>query len=263
MQTKSNYNIHTQYASFIEPKSTKTTPNSTLRKFILDWVKDGKPVSPTQISRAYNEKTGETVSYQRVQNLIIKLGAKSISKLRKTLLVFLIMASLAAAQLSLGPAVELSLQIPQIKQWVYPSTAYASDSAPVKVKTLEGVVESSSIPATAISHQATPSASYKLGKVTAYSCGGLTTQAEIDMNCPSLRKYPKGRTASGTTPRPNITVACDRAYMGQKFVIDGIGEVTCEDTGGAIKGEGRFDLYVETVDEAYKFGVQKRLYRSK
>ena len=108
---------------------------------------------------------------------------------------------------------------------------------------------------------ATSSAKYKLAKVTAYSCGGLKTEAEIDMNCPSIRKYPKGRTNSGTTPRPYITVACDREYMGQKFILDGIGEVTCEDTGGAIKGEGRFDLYLPTVQEARDFGVQRLLYR--
>lgn len=101
----------------------------------------------------------------------------------------------------------------------------------------------------------------KTAKVTAYSCGGLTTPEQIRMNCPSLKKYPKGRTSSGTTPRPYITVACARANMGKKFYLEGIGEVVCEDTGGAIKGSGRFDLYVTNVQEARKFGVQTIKYR--
>jgi len=96
----------------------------------------------------------------------------------------------------------------------------------------------------------------KIAKVTAYSCGGLQTDAEIDMNCPSLRNHPNGRTATGTTPRPNVTVACDKANLGKTFELKGIGQVKCEDTGSAIKGAGRFDLYVETVEEAYAFGTQ-------
>ena len=49
--------------------------------------------------------------------------------------------------------------------------------------------------------------------------------------------------------------------MGKVFVIDGIGSVKCTDTGGAIKGAGRFDLYVATVTEARQWGVQNRIYR--
>lgn len=97
-------------------------------------------------------------------------------------------------------------------------------------------------------------------KVSAYSCGGLKTSAEIKMNCPSLLSGgPK--TATGTTPRPYITVACDRANVGRKFHIEGIGQVVCEDTGGAIKGAGRFDLYVTDVHEARKWGVQELAYQ--
>lgn len=101
----------------------------------------------------------------------------------------------------------------------------------------------------------------KTATVTAYSCGGLVTEAEIEMNCPSLKKYPNGRTSTGTTPRHYITVACDRANVGRKFYLEGIGEVVCEDTGGAIKGAGRFDLYVSNVQEARKFGKQYIKYR--
>lgn len=104
------------------------------------------------------------------------------------------------------------------------------------------------------------SAPAKKAKVSAYSCGGLVTEEEIKMNCPSLKKYPNGRTSTGTTPRPYITVACDRANIGRKFEIEGIGQVTCEDTGGAINGAGRFDLYVNDVHEARKWGVQELAY---
>lgn len=97
--------------------------------------------------------------------------------------------------------------------------------------------------------------------VSAYSCGGLTTDAEIDMNCPSLRNHPQGRTATGTTPIPNKTVACDKANLGRTFHLEGVGTVTCEDTGGAIKGAGRFDLYLETVQEARQWGVKKIVYK--
>jgi 3D (Asp-Asp-Asp) domain-containing protein len=97
----------------------------------------------------------------------------------------------------------------------------------------------------------------KIAKVTAYSCGGLTTQAEIDMNCPSLRSG-KPRTANGTEPIPNKTMACDPANMGKTFKLDindGIMFV-CTDAGSAIVGSGRFDIYLETVEEAREFGVQ-------
>lgn len=97
--------------------------------------------------------------------------------------------------------------------------------------------------------------------VSAYSCGGLTTDAEIDMNCPSLRNHPQGRTATGTTPIPNKTVACDKANLGRTFHLEGVGTVTCEDVGGGIKGAGRFDLYVETVQEARQWGVKKIAYK--
>lgn len=95
----------------------------------------------------------------------------------------------------------------------------------------------------------------KKAKVTAYSCGGLTTNEEILMNCPSLFSG-EPKTANGTTPIPYKTMACDLSNMGKTFYIEGYGERTCTDTGGAIKGEGRFDLYVESVQEGYDFGVK-------
>ena len=95
----------------------------------------------------------------------------------------------------------------------------------------------------------------KIAKVSAYSCGGLTTEAEIRMNCPN------GKTASGTTPSPDRTMACDRANMGKKFYLEGIGERTCEDTGSSIVGAGVFDLYVEDIQTAREFGVQYISYK--
>ncbi len=155
--------------------------------------------------------------------------------------------------------------LPKAFQLVSPQIVFA----PI-VAASEGVTQVNALE-TAVAGQAltadTPSIlikpTYKTGKVTAYSCGGLKNEAEIDMNCPSIRRHPNGKTSSGTTPRAYITVACDREYMGQKFILDGIGEVTCEDTGGAIKGEGRFDLYLPTIKEARQWGVQELMYRSK
>lgn len=98
----------------------------------------------------------------------------------------------------------------------------------------------------------------KIAKVSAYSCGGLTTEAEIRMNCPSLLSG-EPKTATGSTPIPNKTMACDRANLGKQFEIDGQVWV-CNDLGGSIVGENRFDLYLETVDEARQFGVQYLAY---
>lgn len=107
----------------------------------------------------------------------------------------------------------------------------------------------------------TPEPEWKTAKVTAYSCIGITDKYHLEMNCPSLKYDPKGRTSDGTNPIPYKTMACDRANMGRKFEIKGIGIVKCTDTGGAIKGAGRFDLYVEDINTAYKWGVQYPEYR--
>ncbi len=56
----------------------------------------------------------------------------------------------------------------------------------------------------------------KTALVTAYSCGGLVTEAEIRMNCPSLFSG-QPKTATGTTPLPYKTVACDKANSVSSF----------------------------------------------
>lgn len=100
-----------------------------------------------------------------------------------------------------------------------------------------------------------PEIEWKDGLATSYSCGGLKTEAEIKMNCPSLLSG-KPKTANGTEPLANKTMACDRSNMGRTFFIEGLGERVCTDTGGSIKGAGRFDLYLEDVQEARLFGKQ-------
>jgi len=96
---------------------------------------------------------------------------------------------------------------------------------------------------------------YKVGVITAYSCKGLKTQSEILMNCPSLLSG-SPTTANGTTPKANQTMACDVSNMGKSFQIGDLGVFTCTDTGGAIKGKTRFDLYLENVEIARDFGKQ-------
>lgn len=101
---------------------------------------------------------------------------------------------------------------------------------------------------------------WKSGLTTAYSCGGLKTTAEIKMNCPSLLSG-KPHTANGSVPVANETMACDKANMGKQFEIKGLGVRTCTDTGSAITGAGRFDLYVEDVQTAWQWGRQTIEYR--
>ena len=96
--------------------------------------------------------------------------------------------------------------------------------------------------------------------VTAYSCDGLTTPEEILMNCPSLLSG-EPKTADGTAPESYKTIACDPANMGRTFDLEGIGQVRCTDTGGAIKGAGRFDLYMADVQEARDWGVKRINYQ--
>lgn len=63
-----------------------------------------------------------------------------------------------------------------------------------------------------------------------------------------------GITASGKKVTPKRTLACPKNYaFGTKVYIEGMGEYTCEDRGGAIKGN-KFDIYVVTKKEAFAFG---------
>ena len=63
-----------------------------------------------------------------------------------------------------------------------------------------------------------------------------------------------GITASGIKVQENRTLACTPEYpFGAKVKIEGMGTYTCEDRGGAIKGN-KFDIYMETKAEAFAFG---------
>lgn len=102
---------------------------------------------------------------------------------------------------------------------------------------------------------------WKVAKITAYSCNGIKDDYHLMMNCPSVKWYGEPKTANGTTPIVDKTMACDKANMGRTFEIKGVGLRTCSDTGGAIKGAGRFDLYVKDINTAYSWGVQELEYR--
>ena len=66
----------------------------------------------------------------------------------------------------------------------------------------------------------------------------------------------KGITASGIKVKENRTIACPPSLpFGLKLEIEGMGIFTCEDRGGAIKGN-HIDIYVLTKKEAFQFGRQ-------
>lgn len=63
-----------------------------------------------------------------------------------------------------------------------------------------------------------------------------------------------GITASGVKVQEKRTLACPPQYpFGAKVKIEGLGTYTCEDRGGAIKGN-KFDIYMQTKSEAFAFG---------
>jgi 3D (Asp-Asp-Asp) domain-containing protein len=66
-----------------------------------------------------------------------------------------------------------------------------------------------------------------------------------------------GITKSGVRAVEGVTVAADPKVipLGTEIIIDGYGEYTVQDTGGAIKGK-RIDVYFEDHQEALEFGVQ-------
>lgn len=66
----------------------------------------------------------------------------------------------------------------------------------------------------------------------------------------------KGITASGIKVQEKRTIACPPNFpFGAKLEIEGMGIYTCEDRGGAIKGN-HIDIYVLTKKEAFQFGRQ-------
>ena len=71
-----------------------------------------------------------------------------------------------------------------------------------------------------------------------------------------------GITKSGIRAVEGVTVAADPKVipLGTEIIIDGLGEYTVQDTGGAIKGN-RIDVYFDSHQDALEFGVQhKQIY---
>lgn len=66
-----------------------------------------------------------------------------------------------------------------------------------------------------------------------------------------------GVTASNKRVRVGMIAAHSSIPFGTKLHIEGMGEFTVEDRGGDIT-EGRLDIYMESQEEALKFGRQKR-----
>ena len=94
-----------------------------------------------------------------------------------------------------------------------------------------------------------------IGTFTAYSCRGITTEAEKLMNCPN------GITSSGTKPEAGVTLACDPELKGKDVYLPELGTVLkCEDLGSRIVGD-RFDIYLDTIQEAYEWGVREMRYK--
>lgn len=63
-----------------------------------------------------------------------------------------------------------------------------------------------------------------------------------------------GITSSGLKAKTNRTIACPAEFpFGTKISIEGMGVYSCEDRGGAIKGN-KIDIYMETKGEAFAFG---------
>lgn len=80
--------------------------------------------------------------------------------------------------------------------------------------------------------------------VTAYSVGDDYTPGH-------------GITASGKPVEAGVTVACPRELpLGTRVEIDGVGERTCTDRGGKIKGK-RLDVYIPDIVDALEFGKQE------
>lgn len=90
------------------------------------------------------------------------------------------------------------------------------------------------------------------GVITAYTAGYESTQKR--------KGHPLyGVTASGTKAKQGRTIAMDKSIpFGTLVRIEGFNEIfRVEDRGFKIKGN-RVDVYFEDVDDAIKFGKQKR-----
>lgn len=88
------------------------------------------------------------------------------------------------------------------------------------------------------------------------SLGSFTLRA---YTWPARSKKPLSRTATGTIPSSERTVAVDPRVIpfGTKIYIEGVGERVAEDSGAKIKGR-QLDVFLPTVEHCKNFGVQTR-----
>jgi len=68
-----------------------------------------------------------------------------------------------------------------------------------------------------------------------------------------------GRTASGTRPHHERTVAVDPRVipLGTVIEIEGLGRRVAEDTGSRVKGK-KLDVFLPSVQACMQFGVRSR-----
>jgi 3D (Asp-Asp-Asp) domain-containing protein len=91
--------------------------------------------------------------------------------------------------------------------------------------------------------------------VTAYTCGYESTGKRIGEKGYCITAY-----GYHLTPKDSMKiVAADPRYYhsGQVIFLEDIGYVTVRDTGSAIKGKYRFDIFIDNLNEAKKFGVKE------
>lgn len=86
-------------------------------------------------------------------------------------------------------------------------------------------------------------------------------QFELSFYCPCEKCVGKKkivRTASGTKPKANYTIAVDTRIipLGSILYIEGFGYFIAQDTGSAIKGN-RIDIFVDSHQQALKLGRKK------
>lgn len=104
--------------------------------------------------------------------------------------------------------------------------------------------------------------------VTAYSSDKISTNWRRGRVLP-WRKYVAsgpnkgerkkvGITSSGTKAKPG-TIAADIRYYpyGTRIIVPGYGKGVVEDTGSAIKGSGRIDVYFKSRRQALEWGRQR------
>ena len=77
----------------------------------------------------------------------------------------------------------------------------------------------------------------------------------------SKEQFPNSKTSTGVYPEVGRTVAVDPKVIpyGTAIEIDGFGVRYAEDTGSAIKGGKKLDIFVETRAEAIQLGRQKNV----